>query len=148
MKIELRNRLPTLLQARGIRSATAFSKRLTSETDHTLSTSQATRYLKDDPPAFTRDFVAAACQVLQCFPNDLYAITITLGADEELDPTLHVPYDAVVLREPPTPGQPKREEPRTKLQRVDRRGSERPASKKKPSSVDTGPSPTIFPVDK
>jgi hypothetical protein len=145
MKVELKNQLPALLKARGIRSATAFGKRLTGETGHALSTSQATRYLKDDPPAFTREFVAAACEVLQCFPSELYAITITLGAEETLDPALEVPHHTVVLREPADPDQPPPEEPVPGPQRVGRDGTQRPDKQEQSISNDTGPSPTIFP---
>ncbi len=67
------------------------------------SSSHASRFEKDDMPATDLRFVNAACNVLQCLPDDLYDITIDLAAGEELDPTLVFPRHAIVRYEQSQP---------------------------------------------
>jgi hypothetical protein len=101
-------------------------------------------------------FVNAACNVLQCLPDDLYDITIDLATGEELDPPLVIPRHAVVRYQqsqprpatggvasaaplapvvptPPTPRVP---------------GKAKPAGTKEVFDADTGPKVTLFPHGK
>ncbi len=98
MKITLKNRLSELLRKRRIRSASEFARRMV-DAGYPMSSSHATRFEKDDPPATDLRFVTFACNVLQCMPSDLYDITIELEAGETIDPgTLVPPPHAVILR--------------------------------------------------
>ena len=84
MKVTLKNRLAVLIRMRGQRSASEFGRRMT-EAGFAMSSSHASRFEKEDMPATDLRFVNAACNVLQCMPDDLYDITVDLAADEELD---------------------------------------------------------------
>lgn len=98
MKITLKNRLSELLRKRRIRSASEFGRRMV-DAGFPMSSSHATRFEKDDPPAFDMKFVTVACNVLQCMPSDLYEITIEIEPGETIDPgTLVPPPHAVVLK--------------------------------------------------
>ena len=97
MKITVTNRIAVLIRERQINSASEFGRRMTAA-GFPISSSHASRYEKDTAPAFDQKFVSTACNVLQCLPNDLYNITIELGEDETLDPTLAFPRHAIVLR--------------------------------------------------
>ena len=155
MKVTIKNRLAVLIRMRGLRSASEFGRRMT-EAGFTMSSSHASRFEKDDMPATDLRFVNAACNVLQCLPDDLYDITIDLATGEELDPTLVIPRHAVVRCEqsqprpatggvasaaplapvvptPPTPRVP---------------GKAKPAGTKKVVDADTGPKVTLFPYGK
>lgn len=156
MKVTIKNRLAVLIRMRGLRSASEFGRRMT-EAGFAMSSSHASRFEKDDMPATDLRFVNAACNVLQCLPDDLYDITIDLAADEEPDPTLVFPRHAVVRYEqsqprpapggvisalpvaptpltPPTPRMP---------------GKAKPAgTKKKVADADTGPKVALFPYGK
>jgi len=96
MKITIRNRLAVLIRERKLNSASEFGRRMT-EVGFELSSSQASRYMKNDPPPFTVKFVQYACNVLQCFPNDFYEIVIEYGPNEVLDPTVVIPHHAKVI---------------------------------------------------
>jgi DNA-binding Xre family transcriptional regulator len=159
MKVTIKNRLAVLIRMRGLRSASEFGRRMT-EAGFAMSSSHASRFEKDDMPATDLRFVNAACNVLQCLPDDLYDITIDLAAGEELDPTLVFPRHAVLRYEqsqprhatggvdsaapiapvaptPPTPPTP----------RVP--GKAKPAgTKSKVADADTGPKVTLFPYGK
>ncbi len=97
MKITLTNRIAVLIRERQINSASEFGRRMTAA-GFPISSSHASRYEKDSAPAFDLKFINAACNVLQCLPNDLYNITIELEEGESLDPTLALPRHAIVLR--------------------------------------------------
>ena len=97
MKITLTNRIAVLIRERQINSASEFGRRMTAA-GFPISSSHASRYEKDSAPAFDLKFINAACNVLQCLPNDLYNITIELAEGESLDPTLALPRHAIVLR--------------------------------------------------
>ena len=100
MKITFTNRLSVLLRERQISSASEFGRRMTAD-GFPMSSSHASLYEKDTAPAFDLKFINAACNILQCLPNDLYNITIELDEDEALDPTLALPRHAVVIRTKP-----------------------------------------------
>ncbi len=157
MKITLTNRIAVLIRERQINSASEFGRRMTAA-GFPISSSHASRYEKDSAPAFDLKFINAACNVLQCLPNDLYNITIELEEGESLDPTLALPRHAVVLRAERT------EESATVLQAAPvipqatrvptKRGDATKDSSKAPlkpvvnPDEDTGPSGVLFPYAK
>lgn len=95
MKVTIKNRLAVLIRMRGLRSASEFGRRMT-EAGFPMSSSHASRFEKDDMPATDLRFVNAACNVLQCLPDDLYEITVELAEGEEVDPSLTFPRHAIV----------------------------------------------------
>jgi len=95
MKITIKNRLAVLIRMRGLRSASEFGRRMT-EVGFPMSSSHASRFEKDDMPATDLRFVNAACNVLQCLPNDLYEITVEFADGEAVDPSLIFPRHAIV----------------------------------------------------
>ncbi len=95
MKVTIKNRLAVLIRMRGLRSASEFGRRMT-EAGFPMSASHASRFEKDDMPATDLRFVNAACNVLQCLPNDLYEITVELAEGEEMDASLTFPRHAIV----------------------------------------------------
>lgn len=96
MKTTLTNRIAVLIREKQINSASEFGRRMTAA-GFPISSSHASRYEKESAPAFDLNFINAACNVLQCLPNDLYNITIELDEGESLDPTLALPRHAIVL---------------------------------------------------
>lgn len=96
MKLKIKNRLAVLLRQRQIRSASEFGRRMTLA-GYPISSSHASRYEKDNPPAFDLEFVNTACNVLQCLPSDLYEITVEVEVGEDIDPALTIPRHALVL---------------------------------------------------
>lgn len=158
MKVTIKNRLAVLIRMRGLRSASEFGRRMT-EAGFTMSSSHASRFEKDDMPATDSRFLNAACNVLQCMPDDLYDITVDLAADEDLDPILVFPRHAVIRREqaPLTPSAtnapaasvPPASAPSTAAVRQPTKGKPRPSdSKSKTIDVDTGPKVALFPYGK
>ena len=97
MKITIKNRLAVLIRMRGLRSASEFGRRMT-EAGYSMSSSHATRFDKEDIPAIDLRFINAACNVLQCLPNDLFDIVIDLDDDEEVDPSFMIPRHAIIRR--------------------------------------------------
>lgn len=95
MKITLTNRLVLLLAARKIRMATDFA-RLLKEHGYEISSSQASRYLKDDMPNLSREFIEAVCNALKCMPSDMFEIKVTYEPGELVDDELQLPRHAVV----------------------------------------------------
>lgn len=151
MKITLSNRLPVALAERGIRSAAEFGRKLTDVGGYPLSTAQATRYMKDSTPQFERAFIQAACNVLQCMPNDLFAISVELAPGEEIDQRVSLPWHAGIKRLP-MPGKSTNEvadlPPVNSLKSASSSASEiakKRASFKSDDSI-TGPSATVFPT--
>jgi hypothetical protein len=65
---------------------------------YSMSSSHASRFEKENMPAFDIRFIHMACNVLQCLPNELYDITVELAPGEEVDPMLTLPRHALVLR--------------------------------------------------
>ena len=103
MKIKIRSRLDIILREKKLRTATNFSKEMTL-LGYKISTSQASRYLNEDPPpAMTAAFIEAACNLFQCLPSDLFDITIELLPEELIDPLLAIPQHAkqLVIKAPP-----------------------------------------------
>lgn len=143
MNIKIENRLGLLAKERGIKSAVAFGEKMTKEQGLKLSASQASRYMGDNPPSFSQDFIQAACELLQCLPNELFSITITLDAEEEMPITMEVPRHAIVLRKKePTP-KPAQKAKAEKVKVVNKDGGDKKVA---PSwSDDVGPSADIFP---
>ena len=95
MKITLSNRLVVLLAERKIRMATDFA-RLLADHGYTISSSQASRYLKDEMPALSLDFIGAVCGALHCTPNDLFEIKVVCEAGDTFDPKIRLPAHAVI----------------------------------------------------
>lgn len=102
MKISISNRLPELLKQKRVRSASEFG-RLMTEAGYRMSSAQASRYVKDDMPSLEPRFIETACNVLQCFPSELFNITAHLESDEAIDPRVTPPRHAFLLREAGTP---------------------------------------------
>jgi len=162
MKVTLKNRLAVLLRMRGLRSASEFGRRMT-EAGFAMSSSHASRFEKDDMPATDLRFVNAACNVLQCLPNDLYEITVELAADEELDPTLVFPRHAIVRYEqaqlradadhvvsvaPATRVMPASPTTATRMLGKPEAKAKPVGTKNKVADDDTGPKVTLFPYGK
>lgn len=155
MKITLKNRLSELLRKRRIRSASEFARRMT-EAGYPMSSSHATRFEKDDPPATDLRFVTIACNVLQCMPSDLYEIIIQIEPGETIDPgALVPPPHAVVLtggvvQQPVLPTQADaRPEPHAQSRQTSIVGAgSKGSSLKSTTNKTTGPSGVIFPYKK
>lgn len=157
MKITLTNRIAVLIREKQINSASEFGRRMTAA-GFPISSSHASRYEKDSAPAFDLKFINAACNVLQCLPNDLYNITIELEEDESLDPTLALPRHAIVLRserahqsgavfqaEPVTSQAIRPPRARSTAPRTSSKATLKPLVN---PDVDTGPSGVLFPYAK
>jgi len=97
MKVKIRNRLDILLRQRKITSASEFARRMT-DAGFAMSSSNATRYVKEAPPSFDLKFLDVACNVLQVLPNEFYEITIELEPDEGLPTLVTLPQHAIILR--------------------------------------------------
>ena len=95
MKITLANRMVLLLAERKIRMATDFA-RLLAEHGYTISSSQASRYLKDEMPSMSLDFIQAVCNALNCTPNELFEMKVTYEPGEVPDPRVRLPVHAAV----------------------------------------------------
>jgi len=98
MKITITNRLAVLIRQRKINSATEFGRRMTAA-GYPMSSSHASRFEKDDSPRFDLKFMNAACNVLQCTPNELYEIVIELEPTEAADPLVTLPRHAIITRD-------------------------------------------------
>lgn len=99
MKITLGNRLVLLLAERKIRMATDFA-RVLAEHGYTISSSQASRYLKDEMPSMSLDFIEAVCNALHCTPNELFEMKIVYEPGDAPDPKVRLPAHAVVIGAP------------------------------------------------
>lgn len=62
-----------------------------------MSNSHASRYEKEDYPAFDKKFMSTACNLLQCLPNDFFEIVIELDPGEELDPMIVLPRSGMIV---------------------------------------------------
>lgn len=98
MKITITNRLAVLIRQRKINSATEFGRRMTAA-GYPMSSSHASRYEKDDSPRFDLKFMNAACNVLQCTPNELYELIIDLEPTEATDPLVTFPRHAIITKD-------------------------------------------------
>lgn len=104
MKITIKNRLNVILQETKVKSATGFARAMTAM-GYKLSTSQAARYINEDPPpAMNLHFIQTACNLFQCLPSELFDILIVLDPDEQINPLLAIPQNAKRLVA--TPEQP------------------------------------------
>jgi hypothetical protein len=95
MKVTLANRLPYLLIDRGISSASEFGRRMT-ESGYKMSSAQASRYMKSDMPLMSLDFLSAACEVLGCYPSDLFKITVSDVQEGDFLPNVVAPQHASI----------------------------------------------------
>lgn len=100
MKIILANRLPYLLIDRGISSASEFGRRMT-ESGYRMSSAQASRYMKADMPLMSLDFLSAACEVLGCYPSDLFKITVSDVQEGDFLPNVVAPQHASIESDHP-----------------------------------------------
>ncbi len=157
MQITIKNRLSVLLRMCGIRSASEFGRRMTAA-GYPMSSSHASRFEKEDMPAIDPRFINAACNVLQCLPNDLYDIRLELEPNEVLDPLMAVPRHAVILRggqttvaQPIPPAEtdtPTSKATTTPTQPQAASSKAKGGAKSKPIDPDTGPKVTLFPYGK
>lgn len=157
MQITIKNRLSVLLRLRGIRSASEFGRRMTAA-GFPMSSSHASRFEKEDLPAIDLRFINAACNVLQCMPNDLYDIRLNMEPAEALDPLVEIPRHAVTFREgqitaaqsiPPAEiDTPTSKATTTPTQPQAASSKAKGGDKSKPIDPDTGPKVTLFPYGK
>ncbi len=139
MKLTIRSRLNIVVREKKLKTATGFAKAMT-EAGYKLSTSQAARYLNEEPsPAMSLPFIEAACNVFQCLPSDLFDITLELATGEAIDPLLAVPQHVkriVSDASPPAPVSPIRASEvnaRKKLPWEDKYGASGPTLKPLPT---------------
>lgn len=106
MKITIKNRLNVILLETKIKSATGFARAMTA-LGYKLSTSQAARYINEDPPpAMNIQFIQTACNLFQCLPSDLFDILLVLEPDEQINPLLAIPQNTKrLVATPPLPAQ-------------------------------------------
>lgn len=97
MKITFKNRLASLIRQRKLSSASEFARQMTAA-GYPMSSSHASRYEKENPPAFDINFVTVACNLLRCLPSDLYEIMVELEPGEDIDPMIVLPHAAMVVR--------------------------------------------------
>ena len=152
MKLKIKNRLAVLLRERQIRSASEFGRRMTLA-GYPISSSHASRYEKDPPPAFDLEFVNIACNVLQCLPSDMYEITVELDTGEDIDPALTIPRHALVLGSGGTqlhmaPIQPTVNLPEPTVSSSGSTSQKVGRKEKASTKSVTGPSGSIFPFTK
>lgn len=157
MNIILKNRLAQLIRQRNINSASEFARRMTAA-GFKMSSSHASRYEKEDYPAFDKKFMSTACNLLQCLPSDFFEIVIELDPDEELDPIVVLPRSGMVVKKhsqthfvaSQAPVQEEVTKPEKKP--VNNISDEKPKIEKTKHayqfSEDTGPSGLIFPFKK
>lgn len=157
MNIILKNRLAQLIRQRNINSASEFARRMTAA-GFKMSSSHASRYEKEDYPAFDKKFMSTACNLLQCLPSDFFEIVIELDPEEELDPMVVLPRSGVVVKKhsqthflaSQSPVQEEVSKPEKKLAKT--LADEKPKTEKTQQayqfSEDTGPSGLIFPFKK
>ncbi len=156
MKITINNRLGILIRQRKLNSASEFARQMT-DAGFKMSSSHASRYEKENPPAFDLKFINVACNVLQCLPNELYDIQVELEPGEEIDPMVILPHHALVKHvsssiEPekntpvrqPEPPQAKEPGKIENAQKKTRKSSKNEMEE----SNDTGPSGVLFPFKK
>ena len=98
MRITVKNGLRHILTERRISSASQFARLMAPYLGKTLSTSQITRYMRDDPPAFDLKFIDAACNALRCLPTALFRIRIECGPDDSLADLGPLPKHVEVVR--------------------------------------------------
>ena len=139
MKLTIRSRLNIVVREKKLKTATGFAKAMT-EAGYKLSTSQAARYLNEEPStAMSLPFIEAACNVFQCLPSDLFDITLELASGEAIDPLLAVPQHVkriVSDAPPPVPVSPIRASEgnaRKKLPWEDKYGASGPTLKPLPT---------------
>jgi|JI6StandDraft_1071083.scaffolds.fasta_scaffold649817_2 hypothetical protein len=158
MKISLSNRLSVLLRERRVPSASEFARLMTAA-GFTMSSSNASRYERESPPSFDLTFVATACNVLSCLPNELYGITITLEPGEAIDPRLQVPRHALVVTESSSADAPAGDgvdesaprathKPSLPKAKAAPAGATRITSAPNETAKSTGPSGALFPFPK
>jgi hypothetical protein len=165
MNIILKNRLAQLIRQRNINSASEFARRMTAA-GFKMSSSHASRYEKEDYPAFDKNFISTACNLLQCLPSDFFEIVIELDRDEELDPMIVLPRSSMVIKKQSSPalyvsGSPIPVEKNVPEHKAARNvADEKPKTNKpqtekiKPSSQayqfseETGPTGMVFPFKK
>lgn len=158
MQITIKNRLSVLLRLRGIRSASEFGRRMTAA-GFPMSSSHASRFEKEDLPSTDLRFINAACNVLQCMPNDLYDIKINIEPAEVPDPLVEIPRHAVIFRAGqiaaaqsiPSSGQtisPTSEATTLPTQSHAAGSKAKGGAKSKPINPETGPKVTLFPYGK
>jgi len=157
MKITINNRLAILIRQRQINSASEFARRMTAG-GYTMSSSHASRYEKENSPAFDLKFVNVACNVLQCLPNELYDIQVELEPDEDIDPLVILPRHAIITRRLPTSNegappatiesQPLPASKTTQAVVVPEKAPSKREKKSAPASTETGPSGVLFPFKK
>lgn len=160
MKITITNRLSVLIRQRKINSATEFGRRMTAA-GYPMSNSHASRFEKDNAPGFDLKFMNAACNVLQCTPNELYEMVIELDPAEPNDPYVTFPRHAILVKsgehapvaavptpvtQPiPTPTAPSSAPDPVSLElktKINKKSSPDPV---KSDDSDTGPSVVMFP---
>ena len=139
MKLTIRRRLNIVVREKKLKTATGFAKAMT-DAGYKLSTSQAARYLNDDPsPAMSLPFIEAACNVFQCLPSDLFDITMDITQGETLDPLLAIPQHVKRIvseqpqRAPVTPISTSESSARKKLPWEDKYGAAGPTLKPLPT---------------
>ncbi|MDE3021344.1 MAG: helix-turn-helix transcriptional regulator [Pseudomonadota bacterium] len=157
MIITISNRLAVLIRQRQINSASEFGRRMTAS-GYPMSSSHASRYLKDEGPALDLRFINVACNVLQCLPNELYEITVELEAGEDVDPLVILPRHAIVINRNTlssttghpiaTPVQAKAPAEAKQPAEVKEKGTSKPSKNNSTIAPDTGPTGTIFPFIK
>lgn len=148
MKIQIENRIGVLAGERGIRNANAFCQQLNKDVGFKISRTQAWRYFSEDPPAFSIAFTQAVCQLLNCLPNELYSITVTLDENEEIPITMEAPRHAIVTRRKGKSTKAAKK-PNPKPEKVEVLNNDGSAKDDKAGSEnwskDVGPSGDIFP---
>lgn len=82
MKIKLENNIQGLMGSRKVSSWQELSELLESSADYKRTRSALSRYCRKDNPAYAMDFIEAICNTLQCLPNDLFNITLTVDEEE------------------------------------------------------------------
>jgi DNA-binding Xre family transcriptional regulator len=97
MKITITNRLAILIRQRKINSATEFGRRMTAA-GYPMSSSHASRFEKENSPGFDLKFMNAACNILQCTPNELYEMVVEMEPTEAIDPLVTFPRHAIITR--------------------------------------------------
>ncbi|GAQ26391.1 hypothetical protein SAMD00023378_0074 [Ralstonia sp. NT80] len=139
MKLTIQSRLNIIVREKKLKTATGFAKAMT-DAGYKLSTSQAARYLNEDPsPAMSLPFIEAACNVFQCLPSDLFDITMEITQGETLDPLLAIPQQVkrIVIEAPPrapvTPLKSSEPPTRKKLPWEDKYGAAGPTLKPLPT---------------
>lgn len=139
--------LRVLLAKRNIRSAAALARLMFDEADYKINASHVTRYLKDDPPNLSLEFLSALATTLEADLDELFEIKVITDEADNKKPT-EVKKRRGKELPTPYPAQ-KSEEPNVKEIKHARKPSSEPAklqvvASKQQSHV-TGPSTELFP---